>query len=136
MYINTATTPRMSRMLRRRRSRGPGCAVSMASAQAHLPPNFGHGRLGDRADPLGSGGEDLVDLRRVGHQREETLAGVGVAGDDPLGEHLLHADPAGLGGALALPQPLVVAAEGALQLADVATLGPPRVGPQDALRVG
>src|SRR6476646_7172519 len=95
MYINTATTPRMSRMLRRRRSRGPGCAVSMASAQAHLLPDFGHGRRGDRADPLRPGGEDVVDLRRIGHQCEETLARIGVAGDDPLGEHLLHIDAAG-----------------------------------------
>src|SRR4029079_14246292 len=136
MSIDTATTPRMSRMLRRRRSRGPGWAVSMASAQAHLLPDFGHGRLGDRADPLGSGGEDVVDLGRVGHQRHETLAGLGVTGDDPLGQHLLHVDTAGPRGALALPQRLVVVAERALELADVADLRPARVRPPEALRVG
>src|SRR3954452_552392 len=108
MYINTATTPRTSRMLRRRRSRGPGCAVSMASAQAHLLPDFGHGGLGDRADPLRSCGEDVVDPLRLGHQLEESLAGAGIAGDDPLGEHLLHVDATRPRGALALPQGLVV----------------------------
>src|SRR3954471_16054238 len=135
MYINTATTPRTSRMLRSRRSRGPGRAVSMASAQAHLLPDFGHGRLGDRSDPLGPGRQDVVHLSRFGHQLEETLAGLGIAGDDPLGEYLLHVDAARSRGALALPQRLVVVAERTLELAHVAHLGPAGIRPQDPLRV-
>src|SRR4029077_1660548 len=136
MKKKTATTARMSSVLSSRRSRGPGWLVSMASAQAHLLPDFGHGRLGDRADALGPGGEDLVDGGRVGHQLEVALAGTLVARDDPVGQHLLHVDAAGPGGALALPQRLVVVAEGPLELAHVADLGPARVGAQDPLRGG
>src|SRR3954468_7195164 len=135
MYINTATTPRTSRMLRSRRSRGPGRAVNMASAQAHLLPDFGHGRLGDRADPLGACSEDVVDPLRFGHQLEETLPRAGIARDDPLGEHLLHVDAARSRRALALPQRPVVVAERTLELAYVAHLGPARVRPQAPFRV-
>ena len=73
---------------------------------------------------------------RVRHQRQIAFAGVGVARDDPVGEDLLHVDAAGPRRPLALPQRLVVVAERALELADVADLGPARVGAQDPLRVG
>src|SRR6478752_4776446 len=100
MKKKTATTARMSSALSSRRSRGPGWLVSMASAQAHLLPDFGHGRLGDRADALGPVGEDPVDRRRIGHQLEIALARTLVARDDPVRQHSLHVDAARSGGAL------------------------------------
>src|SRR4249920_1103634 len=129
-------TPRMSSALSRRRSRGPGWTVSMASAQAHLLPDLGHRRLRDRPDALRTGGQDLVQARRLGHQLGIALAGISVAGDDPPGEDLLHVDATGPRRPFALPQVLVVVAEVGLELADVADLGSARVAPKDPLRVG
>src|SRR6476660_8608695 len=121
----------MSSALSRRRSRGPGWTVSMASAQAHLLPDLGHRRLGDRPDAFRTGGQDLVQARGFGHQLGIALAGLSVAGDDPPGEDLLHVDASGPRRSLAVPQVLVVDAEVGLELADVADLGPARVRPQD-----
>src|SRR6478672_277882 len=126
----------MSSALSRRRSRGPGWTVSMASAQAHLLPDLGHGRLGDRPDAFRAGGQDLVQARRSGHQLGIALAGPSVTGDDPSGEDLLHVNAAGPCRSLAVPQLLVILAEVGLELADVADLGPARVAPQDPPGVG
>src|SRR6266550_7080778 len=112
----------MSRALNRRRSRGPVWMFSIASAQAHLLPDVGHGRLGHRADALSAGGDDLVDPGWIGHQLRVSLTRSSVVGHDPVGEDLLHVDTAGPGGALAVPQVLVVGAEETLELADVADL--------------
>jgi hypothetical protein len=65
-----------------------------------------------------------------------SLASPGVVGDDPLGQQLLGVDAAGAGGSLALPDLLIVGAEMAVHLTDVADLRPARVGPHDPLRVG
>ena len=105
----------------------------MASAQAHLLADLGHRGLGDRPEPLGAVLEDPVDPGRVGHQLEVALAGLGVVRDDPLGEQLLRVDAAGPRGPLAVPDLLVVVAEEAVELADVADLRAARVGPQDPL---
>ena len=56
--------------------------------------------------------------------------------DDPIGQDALHVDAAGPGRPLALPELLEVGAEEAVELADVADLGPAGVGAQDPLRVG
>src|SRR5690349_18680968 len=110
-------------MLRSRRSRGPGWAVSMASAQAHLLPDLVHGRLGLRLEAFRARREDLVDSVRLGHQLAVALARLSVPRDDPVGEHALVVDAAGPRGALAVPELLVVVAEEPLELADVADLG-------------
>src|SRR5262245_46381726 len=109
-------------MLRRRRSRGPGWVVSMASAQAHLLPDLLQGRLGNRLEAFGARLEDLVDSVRIGHQLAVALAWLSVARHDPVGEHALVVDAAGAGRPLAVPQHFVVVAEEALELADVADL--------------
>src|SRR6185503_20335874 len=106
----------MSRTLRSRRSRGPGWTFSMASAQAHLLPDLGHGRLGERTDPLRTGRHDLLDTPRVGHQLTVVLPRSGVASHDPVGQHALHVDAAGPRRSLAVPQLLVVLAEERLEL--------------------
>ncbi|MGA7311496.1 MAG: hypothetical protein WBX05_21375, partial [Pseudolabrys sp.] len=59
-----------------------------------------------------------------------------VTPDDPLGQQLLGVDAAGPRRPLAVPDVLVVVAEEAVELADVADLGAARVSPQDPLRVG
>ena len=56
--------------------------------------------------------------------------------DDPLGEQLLGVDAAGSRGPLAVLDLKVVAAEEAVELADVADLRPARIGALDAQRVG
>src|SRR5690349_25130693 len=110
-------------MLRSRRSRGPGWAVSMASAQAHLLPDLVHGRLGHRLEAFRARREDLVDSIRLGHQLAVALARLSVARDDPVGGHALVVDAAGAGGPLASHQLPVVVPEEPLDLADVAPLG-------------
>src|SRR4029078_11623399 len=118
MKKKTAITPRTRSALRSGRSRGPGTseAVMAPSAQAHLVPDLVHRRLGDRADSLRPGGEDLLDTLGVGHQVRVLLAGLGVVLDAPLRQKLLHVDAAGARRALAFPQRLVVVAECGLEL--------------------
>ena len=90
-------------------------------------------------DRFGFGVEELDEAlvaRRVGGELEPLLAHRPKELDDPLGEQLLRLDATGAGGALAILDLEVVAAEEPMQLADVAHLGAPGVGAPDALRIG
>src|SRR4029078_6292798 len=64
------------------------------------------------------------------------LSGAVVAVDNAVGEDALVVHAAGPSGPLAVPQLLVVLAEEALELADVADLRSARVRPEAPLRVG
>ncbi len=90
----------------------------------------------DRPHLFRSGGKRLLDHRGVGREprtlgshRREVL-------DDPLGQQLLRVDAPGARRALAVLDLEVVAAEEAVQLADVADLGTAGIGALDALWVG
>src|SRR4029079_10154866 len=79
--------------------------------------------------------QDVLDHGRIGGQLATLLAHRPEELDDALGKQLLGVHAPRARGALAVLDLQVVATEEAVQLADVADLGTPGVGPLDAQRV-
>src|SRR6188768_229191 len=113
----TVASTRIAPARRRSRLVGRRSSIIGRSAEPHLLADFGHRGLRDRPDPFGALLEDPIDALGIGHELAVALAGLGVVGQHALEEQPLRVDAPRPSVPLALPDLLVVVAEGAMELA-------------------